>query len=505
MGRKSQAFALAEEPENRIARPERLFHEINLLHLEGYYFTFDPKAARVTLDAMQEVERRFRNPEANTVEPVSIAPHPTYGAPSVLAYKVFQAVLKKLSDYGYPAPESVSFGTREILRFIGRKSYGGTNAKELVKVLQQLRHTEINCWMYNRETEGAANFSFSLATSFLYTYQKRGQISRFTLYLHPLIIKSINNHYTFCLNFARTEKLEPISMALFKHVYYHFSNIYSKKQSNNFSFRKDYADICHTWLGGLQVLKYKSKILKEQLGRHLEALKKVHLIKSYEIAKNVEGTGFNIILRPGAGFFEDYNRFYGHRLQNELPFTFTTDTNTIQQPQEIVLYFYQKLYDTDEVDEYGFSEKETAYAAGLLQKHTVQEIKSFIEYGLIEAKKTNFDIKTFGGIKKYYLPYTKELTSFAREKDRVSNAKKKHEEERLLTAYEAYRRNEITKIRERLSANELIGMEDSVRAELEVTHPGSKVLSAWVRQRIDRMLAAKYDVLPFEEWRKNCG
>jgi hypothetical protein len=48
-------------------------------------------------------------------------------------------------------------------------------------------------------------------------------------------------------------------------------------------------------------------------------------------------------------------------------------------------------------------------------------------------------------------------------------------------------------------------MENSVRAELEVAHPGSKILSAWVRQRIDRMLAAKYDVLPFEEWRKDCG
>jgi hypothetical protein len=43
MGRKPQALALVEEQEKAIAKPERLFHEINLLHLEGHYFTFDPK------------------------------------------------------------------------------------------------------------------------------------------------------------------------------------------------------------------------------------------------------------------------------------------------------------------------------------------------------------------------------------------------------------------------------------------------------------------------------
>ena len=36
--------------------------------------------------------------------PITIEPHPTHGYPSVLAYKVLQAIVKKLSDYGYPKP-----------------------------------------------------------------------------------------------------------------------------------------------------------------------------------------------------------------------------------------------------------------------------------------------------------------------------------------------------------------------------------------------------------------
>lgn len=309
MGTKPQTLAVTEEQEKAITRPERLFHEINLLHLKGHYFTFDPKTAGTMPNPMKSIEKRFRNPELNTVEPVEIVPHPGYGRPSVFAYKVFQAILKKLSDYGYPAPESVSFSHREIMRLIGRTSTGGKNSKELARVLNQFRNTAINCWFYNKSTGEAANLSLSLATTFLYTYKKRGQISLFTLWLHPFLIKSINDQYTFCLNYARMEKLEPISMALFKPLYFHFSNLYSFKQSKDFMFRKDYAEICRTWLGGLKVLQYRAKIIREQLGKHLDALKKTGLIRSYEIEKNAPGDGFNIVFHPGSGFFSRLRTF----------------------------------------------------------------------------------------------------------------------------------------------------------------------------------------------------
>src|SRR5919198_2382899 len=415
MGRKSQALALAEEQKKNIARPERLFHEINLLHLEGHYFTFDPKVANVFLDPMKSVEKRLKNPKINEEQPIEVIPHPSYGKPSVFSYKVFQAILKKLSDYGYPAPETVSFGSREIMRLSNRSWYGAANAKELVKTLNQFKHTAINCWFYDKGSKTGANLSLSLVNKFLYTYKGRGSISYFTIWLDPWLIKSINNRYTFCLNFARIENLESIGIALYKHLYFHFSNLYSKSHSKNIVFRKDYTEICRTWLGGLKVLRYRSKILQEQLGRHLEALKKTRLIESYEIEKNASGDGFNIAFRPGPGFFEDYDRFYSRRMQPELPFALITDENTIQKPREIVLYFHQQLHrDTDADVEFGFSEKETLFASSLLEKHNVEETKAFIDYGLAEARKTNFDIRSIGGLKKYYAPYTKELREKAK-------------------------------------------------------------------------------------------
>lgn len=506
MGIPPQPPAPVEELEkHRLAKPERLFHEINLLHLEGHYFAFDPKAANIFPDPMKSVEKRLENPKINEEQPIEVIPHPGYGKPSVFAYKVYQAILKKLSDYGYPVPEGVSFGHRELMRLVGRTSTGGKNSKELVRVLNQFRNTAINCWFYSKHTKTAANLSFSLANRFLYTYKGRGSISQVTLWLDPLLIKSINNHYTFCLNFARMESLEPIGAALYKHLYFHFSNIYSTKRSEDFTFRKDYEEICRAWLGGLKTLQYRAHILKDQLGKHLEALKQTRLIKSYEIEKNAEGDGFNLVFRPGRGFFEDYEHFYRRRMQAELPFTLAVDEHAIQRPQEVVRYFYQKLYGTNDADELGFSEKETSFAASLLEKRDMEDVRGFIDYGLVEASKTNFDIKTLGGLKKYYLPYTKLLAAQAREATRDAEEHEKREEERRLAAYNTYRQEEVAKIRTTLSPAEIEFMEGAIQSELEAQHSGAKILTGWIRQRADRAIAEKHGVLSFTEWQERGG
>jgi hypothetical protein len=505
MGTPPHVPALADEREKRMAKPERLFHELNLLHLEGHYFTFDPKAAKVFLDPMKSVERRLSNPKINEEQPLEVVPHPGYGKPSVFAYKVYQAILKKLSDYGHPVPEGVSFGHRELMRLVGRTSTGGKNSKELVQVLNQFSNTAINCWFYDKHTKTSGNLTFYLASRFLYTYKGRGSISLVTLWLDPLLIKSINNHYTFCLNFARMENLEPISLALYKHLYFHFSNIYSTKRSEDFTFRKDYGEICRAWLGGLKALRYRSDILKDQLGKHLDALKKTRLVKSCEIEKNVEGDGFNLVFRPGRGFFEDYESFYRRRMQAELPFTLAIDEQTIQKPQEIVRYFYQKLYGTNEVDELGFSEKETSFAASLLEKHTMGDVRGFIDYGLGEASKTNFDIKTLGGLKKYYLPYTKHLAAERKATTREAEEDEKQASERRLNAYDSYRQGEVAKIRSVLSPTEIEAIENGIREELEAQHSGAKIFSGWIRQRADRAIAEKHGVLSFAEWQERGG
>jgi ParB family transcriptional regulator, chromosome partitioning protein len=55
---------------------------------------------------------------------------------------------------------------------------------------------------------------------------------------------------------------------------------------------------------GLRELRYKSQIERDHLGAHLRQLRRVGLIRQYEIERNARGDG------PGVGFFSDYDPFY---------------------------------------------------------------------------------------------------------------------------------------------------------------------------------------------------
>ena len=189
-------------------------------------------------------------------------------------------------------------------------------------------------------------------------------------------------------------------------------------------------------------------------------------------------------------------------MQAELPFTLAIDENTIQKPQEIVLYFHQQLDGPDAITEFGFSEKETAFAASLLEKHTIEETKAFIAYGIAEAKKTKFEIRSLGGLKKYYAPHVKNLREKAKEKAKDTEEKKIQENDRRQSEYEAYRATEITRLRSSLPPDEIERMENAVRDELEAKNPGSKIFIGWIRQRVDHLLAEKHKIVSFEEWQK---
>src|SRR3954454_13820364 len=106
---------------------QRLMQEINLLKLEGVLFCFDPRAARRrhgTLTLSDMLKR-----------PVAVRINPDLGQPSVLAYKVLQAIFLKLYEQGCELTEdgkclykeSVSFSKRELAFLTGRTWSGRTS------------------------------------------------------------------------------------------------------------------------------------------------------------------------------------------------------------------------------------------------------------------------------------------------------------------------------------------------------------------------------------------
>lgn len=139
---------------------ERLFHEINILRIEGFYFCHDPKAAAKQSGKLNFLDR-LKNPQEVIERPITIEINPQYGRPSVLAYKILQTVWKKLSDYGSPIPNKVSFTQHELARLVGRKTFGGKDSREFLHAVMQLKHTSVWCTLYNKETKQGITRTFS--------------------------------------------------------------------------------------------------------------------------------------------------------------------------------------------------------------------------------------------------------------------------------------------------------------------------------------------------------
>jgi hypothetical protein len=122
-------------------------------------------------------------------------------------------------------------------------------------------------------------------------------------------------------------------------LFFHFANLYDGRNGKRLAFQKRYDDVCNEWLGGLTVLKYKSKIIGEQLGQHLDQLVRAGFLESYVIGSAKNGEGFVLSFRPGVTFFEDYERFYRRRHQGELQWGANDDRQQIGTPAECAANF----------------------------------------------------------------------------------------------------------------------------------------------------------------------
>ena len=203
---------------------ERLLNELNLLKLEGCLFCFDPKeAARRSGTRTVEQVERFQE---IVKRPVSIEIHPSYGQPSVTAYKVLQAVFRKATDEGWPVPDVISFSQRELARLTGRVDLGGQDGKQLYRAMMQLQTSLIRCSWFDKETTNWTTATFNVFVTA--RFSGRGErLQACSVQLHPLIYKSLNSYHFACFNWTRMQGLEPIGMALYKRLAFHFANLLS--------------------------------------------------------------------------------------------------------------------------------------------------------------------------------------------------------------------------------------------------------------------------------------
>jgi hypothetical protein len=290
--------------EKRPSALERLREEITVLRIEGTLFCFDPKEAKRRRGTITNMLRDADGTE----RPVSIKIDADYGQPSVLAYKVAQAIFLKLTAAGEPYTGIVAFTQRELARLVGR-AWGTSASQQLYLAMMQLQSTWIICSIFNKETKERLELKFTFLPTTMFS-SKDTSITECVVQIHDAIVASLNRNHAIWLNYNRLRTLDTIAMVFYKRLFFHFSNTYRTTTArSSFKFEKDYEDICREWLGGLKPEKYKSRIEK-QLGKHLTSVQETGLISRFSIVARTRGTGFKIIFYPGQSFYDDYQEFY---------------------------------------------------------------------------------------------------------------------------------------------------------------------------------------------------
>jgi hypothetical protein len=417
-------------PEQLAGRPELLFNEINLLLLEGYVFSFSPKKYKAggKYDFFQEIIK----------QPISVEFNPTYGQPGALAYKIHTIILKKLSDSGFARtrhpgmPEgAVAFSWRELTRLLDR-SWAGRNTRQLYEALMQVNHTTVWCGFREKTKQAKRERKFNTITLRFYSevwFAGEGrEIEQCVVVVNPRIVRSLFERHFVCLNYDRMRSLDAIGLALYKRLFYHLSNHLDPRgewerlsederaaRRKQLIFKKDYADICREWLGGLTVHRYQTEIVR-QLGSHLDQLVERGLLRRYELARNAKDDGFNLVAYPGRGFFGDWETFYGKKLSLELAAEGMGDARQIGSPLSLVGYFHQALGHKHN----NFELSETNYALELLRDHGYDELKTFVDFAVIEARTSGFKMQRFNALKVYIDRWFEQRTTTVERKRRKS-------------------------------------------------------------------------------------
>src|SRR5450631_717737 len=391
-----------QRTDNNRQQAEPVYLESTLLRVFGVLFCHDPKRARSRTGKI-EINRGVAE------KGIAVRFDPEYAQPGPFAHKVAMAVIRKQSNFGRPAQKAISFSQRELIRMTGRKTMGGRQSEELAIALKQIRYTHVLAH-FKRE-DRLVEHDFSIFNEVL--IERRASptdpIVACTIVIADPIIQSLNDKHFTCLNHALMQQLSTIGAAFYARLFYHFATHYDGHHLDRIVFKKRYDDICTEWLGGITVLKHRSKILGEQLGTHLDQLVSLGFLRSYALTPAESRDGFVLTFRPGDQFRTDYRTFYARRTTGEIRFTFHDESREMGDPHQVAYLFMEKRTGRKPDASAFVSSKEVETAKELLAHLSLAQIPEFLDYALAEAGKTRFDLQTLGGVRQYLNGYQQSL------------------------------------------------------------------------------------------------
>jgi hypothetical protein len=485
-----------QRTDNPRQQAEPVYLESTLLRVFGVLFCHDPKRARSRTGKV-EINRGVAE------KGIAVRFDPEYAQPGPFAHKVAMAVIRKQSGFGRPAQKAISFSQRELIRMTGRKSMGGRQSEELALALKQIRYSHVLAHFKKEDRFFEHDFSIFNEVLIERRASPTDPIIACTIVIADPIIQSLNDKHFTCLNHALMQQLSTIGAAFYMRLFYHFATHYDGHHLDRIVFKKRYEDICAEWLGGITVLKHRSKVLGEQLGIHLDQLVGLGFLRSYALTPAESRDGFVLTFRPGDQFRADYNTFYTRRSPGEVKFTFHDENRAIGDPHRVAYLFMEKRTGQKPDAAAYISSKDVETAKELLVHLSLAQMPDFLDYSLAEAGKTRFDLQTLGGVRQY-------LNSYQQTRERRTTAKAAAEarqseqrQTQLRMDYDQYRRTEAERLFNKLSADERDNIEASARAKLGAGAPISTYMAETLLrvEKIRLTIERHPGIIPgFDQW-----
>ena len=148
--------------------------------------------------------------------------------------------------------------------------------------------------------------------------------------------------------------------------------------------------------------------------------------------------------------------------------TFNSDRQEIKEPLQVAYLFTEKRIGRP-ASSIGFvNSKDVETAKLLLTKIAFSDMPAFLDYALAEARSTNFDVQSLGGLKQYVTSYIRCARARQTRGSGTPPARRPTREEALRIEYDAYRRKQASRI--------LAGLPKAARAAIETdacTHGAS--------------------------------
>jgi len=424
-----------------------------------------------------------------------------YGAPNATAYRIWEAIERRLSHD--PATTRIYLSKSELLHLTGMVK-GGSAYKRIATALHQLRRVDIHYrtrlflgHKHNREKQcQLIDFEKDILPD-------RSQQECYRIDVDPVWAKIYGRGRLQSFNQTLFAGLSPMLHSYATIVNYKLTTRYQRAQAQepydeNWDYTINYEDYL-SWIFSPLPYTAPRTIFTHQIeekatplleAKYLAEMPKVIARKPDKKNKR-EKPRWKIVFKPGEQFFIDYHRFYGPAKaeSDDVPDDASTKQDNPDGPDHTsrptqhvdaqspatkqtgaadVITLFGKLFSPDR--EIAPSDTATQFANHLIKRlDGVEPALAFIRWAVPKAAKTFPDMRVIGGLKNLIDEYQQQKSRTPAVQTIQEQEKAIDEEAKLKDRYDRYCRTSIELKVAEMSGAELIAFQEQVKRILEQT------------------------------------